>query len=214
MLGVMFGSKHSYLDWGLLLKSYPEISPPEPKTKYVDIPGTDGELDLTELLTGFVQYKSREISFEFTILRDRSEWASIYSDIYDHLHGKRMDIILDDDPDYAYRGRISVDGRKDDKRTTEIKLTALVEPYKVKLVKKTVSVDIQGSRQLMVVGSRKPVVPSFTSSAAITMLYNGKEFHLPKGNSQFSDVIIREGNNAFSFVGTGSVSMSYQEGRF
>ena len=61
MDGVTFGTKHSYRDWGLLLKSRPVISPPSPKTVYVDIPGSNGVIDLTESLTGDVKFDNRTI---------------------------------------------------------------------------------------------------------------------------------------------------------
>lgn len=65
MNGVKFGSKHSYDDWGLILKSRPVISPPSPKTIYIDVPGADGIIDLTESMTGEVKFNNRTITFEF-----------------------------------------------------------------------------------------------------------------------------------------------------
>ena len=63
MNGVTFGTRHSYEDWGLILKSRPQISPPEPKYIYVDIPASDGQIDLTESLIGNIPYYNREIVF-------------------------------------------------------------------------------------------------------------------------------------------------------
>ena len=42
MNGVLFGTKHSYRDWGLFLADRPTISEPEPKTMYIDIPASNG----------------------------------------------------------------------------------------------------------------------------------------------------------------------------
>lgn len=130
MRGVIFGDKHSYRDWGLLFKSMPVISPPVPKTKLIPVPGSDAVIDLTESLTGQVHYEPRTIQFEFITTAARERWPVIYSDIMDALHGKRVRIIFDDDPNFYYTGRVSVDGLDADKRTAVITMTATVEPYK------------------------------------------------------------------------------------
>ena len=71
MMGVIFGEKHSYRDWGLVLKSRPVISPPTPKTKLIQVPGSDRVIDLTESLTGAVHYELRQMSFEFLMIDER-----------------------------------------------------------------------------------------------------------------------------------------------
>lgn len=131
--GVTFGTKHTYRDWGLIPKSRPVISPPTPKTLYVDIPGADGLLDLTQALTQDVKYENRKITFEFNVLDARRRWSNIYSDILGYLHGQSMKIILDEDSEYYYIGRVQVNEWKSDKRTSVITIEANVEPYKYNL---------------------------------------------------------------------------------
>jgi hypothetical protein len=130
MRGVTFGNNHSYREWGLLLKEYPYISPPEPKTKLIEVPGSDAVIDLTESLTGKVHYGMREGRFEFWVIGGRSKWPAIYSAIMNELHGKRVKIVLDDDPNWYYLGRVRVDEMASDKVTATIVLTAELEPYK------------------------------------------------------------------------------------
>lgn len=132
MRGVTFGNKHSYWDWGLMLKSPPKISSPEPKTHYVDIPGTHGAMDLTEALTGKVQYHNRKIEFEFIdAMADREDWSAIYSDILSELHGQMKEISLDDDPTHYYKGRVTVgDPERVNEKAVTLKMTAEVEPFK------------------------------------------------------------------------------------
>ena len=105
MRGVTFNGKHSYWDWGLLLKGFPVVSPPEPKTKLVEVPGSDTVIDLTQALTGQVHYKQREIKCYFTLPCHRDRWETVYTEILNHLHGKAIEIILDDDNEYSYTGR-------------------------------------------------------------------------------------------------------------
>lgn len=130
MQGVIFGDKHSYRDWGLIMKTRPVISPPVPKIKLIPVPGSDMIIDLTERLTGQVQYEPRTIQFEFITAADRSRWPSLYSAILTYLHGQSIRIIFDDDPNFYYTGRVTVGNMEADKKTATIQMTATVEPYK------------------------------------------------------------------------------------
>ena len=130
MHGVIFGSKHSYRDWGLLTKSRPKISPPQPKLKLIQVPGSDKVIDLTESLTGKVNYEPRTISFEFIVMDERERWPSLHSEILNHMHGKRIRIIMDDDPNFYYIGRVQVGPFDPDKKIAVLEMEAQVEPYK------------------------------------------------------------------------------------
>lgn len=130
MHGVIFGDKHTYRDWGLIAKSRPNISPPRPKLKLVQVPGSDTVIDLTESLTGKVNYEPRTIDFEFIMMADRARWPNLYSDILTYLHGRRMKIVMDDDPNYYYIGRVTVGDLDPEKKTAVLTMKAEVEPYK------------------------------------------------------------------------------------
>lgn len=130
MHGVIFGDKHTYRDWGLLTKSRPVISPPVPKTKMISVPGSDTVIDLTESLTGNIHYEMRTIRFEFVTAAERERWPALYSEIMNTLHGRRIRIIMDDDPNFYYTGRVMVDGFEPEKKTAVLTMTAQVEPYK------------------------------------------------------------------------------------
>ena len=130
MKGVTFDSYHSFGTWGLWLKEAPEISPPEPQTYLVEIPGMDGSLDLTEKLSGGVRYKDREIKLTFLSLVKRTQWPDICSDMMEKLHGKSVRIVMDDDPGYYYLGRIAFDSVKQDNHVTIVVIKAKVGPIK------------------------------------------------------------------------------------
>lgn len=68
MIGVMFGNKHSYRDFGLILSSK-TIPLPKPKTDLINVPGADGSIDLSTVLTdGDVKYENRSITCKFTVM--------------------------------------------------------------------------------------------------------------------------------------------------
>ena len=130
MRGITFDNKHSYWDWGLMLKSAPKITSPEPKTHYVDVPGAHGTLDLTEALTGKVQFKMRKIELDFITTAGRADWSAVYSDILSALHGQMKKITLDDDPQHYYMGRVTVHDPERFKNIVTLRMTAEVEPFK------------------------------------------------------------------------------------
>ena len=130
MQGVIFGDKHTYRNWDLIIKTRPNVSPPVPKLKLIQVPGSDHVIDLTEHLTGQVHYEPRTISFEFVMMAERSRWATLYSEIMTYLHGKSLRIIMDNDPNFYYTGRVIVGELDPGKVTAELKMQAQVEPYK------------------------------------------------------------------------------------
>lgn len=134
---VTFGDKNSWEDWHLIPSSRPVINPPEPKTMQLDIPGMSGVIDLSESLTGYPLFKNRTGSIEFIVLNKYNEgvdiyqkWSDVYSDIMDYLHNKSMFLILEDDPDWEYYGRLSVNSWKSEEFNSRITIDYNLDPYK------------------------------------------------------------------------------------
>ena len=130
MRGVRFGAYHSYDTWKLMLRKAVEVTPPKPKTHYVEIPGKDGSLDLSTAMTGKMRYEDREIRMVFVTLSERNEWPVTESDMLEKIHGQEMQFVLDDDPDYYYTGRVSVGDAVQGNKSVEVEVTAQVRPYK------------------------------------------------------------------------------------
>lgn len=61
---------NTYGSWGLVPETRPSVVPPEPKTKYIDIPSGDGQLDLSDSLTGYPIFNNRESEWSFYVLND------------------------------------------------------------------------------------------------------------------------------------------------
>ena len=127
---VTFGDINTWDDWRLIPTSRPLFNPPPPKVKTLEIPGGDGVIDLSQSLTGYPVYQNRTGSIEFVVLNGFKEWQEAYSDIMDYLHGQRMRAILEDDPDYFYEGRFSVNAWKSEKDNSKITIDYDVGPYK------------------------------------------------------------------------------------
>lgn len=228
MNGVTFGTKHSYDDFGLILKSS-TISLPKPKTKTVEVPGADGVIDLTETLTDDVKYNNRTLSFTFTVIDPISSFASVLSEVTNHLHGRKLRIYRDADRNYYYEGRCTVNQFKSNKRTATIVIDCDCEPYKIE--KNSISdpwlwdefsfVDgiiristwtVNGTANATLINRRKIVSPTFTCSAAMTVRFQNKTYNLPQGTSTVLDIRLQEGENTVTFTGTGTVQVEYKGG--
>ncbi|KIR03466.1 hypothetical protein P261_02281 [Lachnospiraceae bacterium TWA4] len=233
MNGVLFGEKHSYRDWGLLLKSRPVISSPKVKTNYIDIPASDSQLDLTESLTGEVTYEDRLLNCEFVVTQSRKKWSEIYSEILDYLHGKRMKIILDEDLGYYYEGRLEVDEWESDKVTSKIVIKGLLYPYKhdrvstiedwlwdafnfeTGIIRDYRNIKVSDYLSMIIEGNREPSIPSFIvqNSNNLLVRFDDKNYELTNGTNKIVDIRLKEGKNTLIFTGNGTVSIDYKGGR-
>lgn len=146
---ITFGNKNTWEDWHLVPSSRPVVNPPKPKTQYVDIPGADGSIDLTESLAGRPVFSDREGSFDFIVLNDFNidnydyNWVDVYTSIMQYLHGRHMTMILEDDPNYYYEGRFTVNNWKSDANNSTITIDYVLSPYKYSVTGKITSADLE-----------------------------------------------------------------------
>lgn len=138
--GITFGTYHSYNDWKLIL-AQKEIGLPTVKTTTVDIPGSDGVLDLTEAIAGRVCYGNRTLTFTFVTSNSLTgaTWAELLASVSGAIHGQRLDIILDDDPGYYYTGRVMLDSFASSSAKHTIVIKCDCSPYKTSLADGTKS---------------------------------------------------------------------------
>lgn len=211
MKGVKFDDFHTYLDFGLLL-SEKTIGSPSAKTESINVPGADGELDLTEYF-GYVNYKNRKLSFTFKTIAPMNEFLNVYSTVQNALNGKKMKIILDDDPYFYYVGRVQVNEWKSDGRVGTIVIDCNCEPYKYKLNKTIITDSIVSSAAIIYDNLRKPTVPTIKTTAAMTVVFGTVTTVLNSaGEYTIPEIIFREGKNTITYTGTGMVTLEYQEG--
>lgn len=228
MKGVYFGDLHSFRDLGLILSNV-EISPPQVKTKKIEIPGADGEIDITEF-DGNVYYYNRTISLTFSATDAHKQWAYIYSRVCNAIHGKEMNIVFEDDPCYRWHGRVNVFAHSKMKSIGTIDIEIDTEPYKytIKNSLEEVTWDdfnletgimqtfkdiaVEGTQEVEVFGYRKNVVPVIIVAGTISVTYNGKTTALSQGRNKVLHIVIKEGKNTLTFTGSGTVSIEFAGG--
>ena len=211
--GIYFDDIHSYYDLNLIL-SASEIPPATPKTSYVDVPGADGSLDLSET-HGEVKFSDRECTFTFTVNPiDDMTWEERKTEVSNLLNGKRCKITLDKDEDFYYLGRCSVDEYASDKRINKIVIFAKVNPYKFKQNITVVKADLSSTpKTINIINSRKTVSPVITCTNNNTVvIYEGATYNMNAGEHKFLNIQLKEGNNTLTVSGGGSITFTYQEG--
>ena len=223
--------KHTYRDYGLFPKSKMSVQPPDVRETYIDIAGRDGEIDLSEVLTGYPTYGSRDAKFEFTVM-DRSRWDYVYSRLMNEIHGRKMYVIIDEDSKYYYTGRVKVNSFKSKKNTATIVVDGYLDPYKVSLVATSeewlwdpfnfetdIARDysdlvVDSSTVYTIVGSRMPVNPQFKASASgMTVSIDGTSYNLSTSYSTPTGFpVLRDKEYQMTFSGSGTVSIRFAIG--
>ena len=201
-------------DWNIVLTNA-DIPLPEPKTSQVEIKGMDGVLDLSEALTGDIQYSNRLIKLTFAIMDD-TEYQSLITKISNFLHGRKVEMRFTNDNDYNYYGRAKINEWECNKHIGKIVITVDCEPYKIKR-KVTSSDEItldNESKTFNLTNGRQPAVFTvFLISGNVTMQYHNKDYVLSPANNDFSgNVVLEYGKNEVKFTGTGTFSFGYREG--
>lgn len=217
--GVQFGDYHTADDWNLILHEK-IVSPPVPKTNYVSVPGRDGDLDLTEALSGVVNYQDRKASYTF-LLTDgtHADRVELISQIIGVLHGQRVQIIdTDDYPDYYMIGRLSVTDVSNSNAYGILKIEAVCQPWRYAINQKSKSVTVAASDGNVAVtmtnSGYKTVAPTLTVTGSITLTYGSTSTTLSAGTYILAGLRFTPGVNTLTVAGTGSITISYQEAIF
>lgn len=122
--------KNTWVDWHLIPTSRPAINTPERKTKTVDIPGMNGDLDFSESLTGYPVFNNREGEIEFLVETGHEAWNEIYQSMCSYFHGRKVYMAYEDDPGFYYYGTITVNQYQSEKDNSKITINYNLEPCK------------------------------------------------------------------------------------
>ena len=190
-----------------------EIGSPPVKENKIVIPGGDGSIDLTDFF-GEPKYEDVQHKFEFTTIEPQSDFLSQYSQVKNAIHGKKVRIILDDDPTFFYLGRCHVSSFTSSKGIGTISVECDCEPYKYKLSKTVVTRAVDGTEIISLTNARKRAVPelTITTETSLNIVYQTYNiWDLGSGSYTLPDLELVEGVNSVTVTGTGSISFTWQE---
>lgn len=229
---ITIGEKNTWDDWHLIPASRPLFNPPTVKTSYVEIPGGDGALDLTDALAGRPTYNNRTGSWTFYVENGFKDWTALYSEIMVYLHGQRYRAVLEDDPAYYYEGRFSVNRWKSDQQWSQIVIDYNVGPYKKEigntgenwlwdpfnfetgLIRNYKNLSVLGALTVMVKGDMLDTIPVIICSASgMSVQYEGETYALSKGANTVPQIVLHSGENTLIFSGNGTVTIENTGGR-
>lgn len=210
MKGVKFGNYHSWDSFQLIL-SQKIIGTPTPKVNQIEIEGGDGVLDLTDFFGG-VKYGNRPLSFEFSTVVPPSEFMELFTRVQNALHGQKMQIILDDEPNVFYQGRIEVDKWKAQKNIGSIVIDVDAEPFKQEIGVSSLQQRVTSNATLNLPNTRMPVVPTITTTSEFLISYGGYNDVYSAGTFTIPELELTEGNNQIYVEGSGTITFVYRRG--
>ena len=224
--------KHTFDHYGLYVTNTNPVAPPKAKMQHISIPGRNGLLDITDALSGYTIYENRIITLKLGGKKKKELWPSFMSTFQNEIHGKRVKIVFDEEQDYYYVGRATVN--PDYERTGEIAtftVTIDAEPYKYSLVdslepwkwdpfsfvdgviQSYSDLVVTGTLECKIAGSEMPVIPEFIVSSNMTVEFEGNTYQLSPGRNKIYDIVILNKEYQVKFNGNGTVSVSYRKGR-
>lgn len=224
---VQIGDKWLEADFGFLFNNK-SISAPEPNLLIIEIPGTSDVIDMTESISGDIEYKQRKITIKLESAHGKDSYFAKFSELANYIHGKKMKIIFNKDQGYYWIGRISVSGAEPQFYGQTITITATVDPYKYEtqssmepwdwdtfsfedgIIRDYYNITVPGT--ITIAGRRKRVCPKFICSGAMTVTYLGNAYNLASGENIITDIFIGEGEHVLTFSGSGTVSVDYKGG--
>ena len=157
-------------------------------------------------------------------------WHTLYSEISNYCHGKKMKVILDTDKSHYWIGRISIDSTKENKFHSIYEINLDADPYKYEvlsslddwlwdpfnfeydIIREYGHIVVKGSRTITLVGSALPCIPTITTNDDLLLECGGKTYNLKKGTQKLYSLTLLNKEYVFTFTGTGTVSIDIRGG--
>jgi hypothetical protein len=112
--------------FGLIPEESFTIESPEVRSEEIDIPGAMGSRSLVNYLTGYPVFTNRQGNLSFiTFEHTPNKMAKIYR----KFHGRQLNLIHPNNPDFYYSGFFEVTSYKIDKDYVIVELKYNLEPY-------------------------------------------------------------------------------------
>lgn len=214
---VKFDKYHSYRDFSLILISL-TIEQAQAKTEYIDIPGGDGQLDLTESF-GDVKYSNRKLTAEFQTKLRHQAFYNKFEEIVNAINGRCIKVVLDEDENFYFEGRVSINEYKSNEKIGSIVIEVDCEPYKMENHETINSFVLTGEeKEVYLFNLRKRVSPSVVVSNVpagqdIQVAFESYSFKVGNGTFEVPELELKEGQNCIKLTGIGNIQFKYRRGK-
>ncbi|MBR5862293.1 MAG: hypothetical protein IKZ08_03090 [Bacteroidales bacterium] len=214
---MLFGSYDTALN-GLWTLTEWELTDPEYKQNFLDIPGRNGPLDLSAVLTnGEPVYGARTLTAVFESSEGtRLERKSRIDNMVNWLTGWRMDIELPDDTQHYITGRVQVQRLYNDMAHGSVQVTAVCDPWRYNKAETVVELTAKANTQTatLVNHGRRTVVPLLTiagDEAEVLLVFGASSWALGPGTYQLPDIELKQGSAELTYSGSGTLTFTYRE---
>ena len=123
----------SVTDWGMTLTHCDEQKP-APKFNRIDVPGTNGSVDVSAALSGDIPFEDRTVELTFfKLCTDHDAAYALAGDVAAAVHGKQMQLQTPDartDGDTWYTGDVEITECRFEDRGCEIDVRAVCSPFR------------------------------------------------------------------------------------
>lgn len=203
-----------------------EIGLPSIQTKTVQIPFMNGELDLTDVLSGRPHYGNREIKMNFNSINLHK--LEKLSEVANKFHGKKEKIFFDDDPAWYYYGRLNLNSFKDRRLGAEYQVNADCMPFKYYItssaedwlwdpfdfedgiINEFKDIVNSGTQTYTLISDEQPDFITVTSNAQVTITFSGISVVCPAGKTVLYEFQIEPGENKITISGNATLSLDYR----
>lgn len=228
---IIINGFNTWDDWHLVPDSRPLINPPELKSEYIEIPGSDDVLDYTELLSG-LHFGARKGTWDFIVHNGYGKWNERYAVLLSKIHGQKARVVLEDEPGYFYEGRLTLDEWVSGKDWSTVKIGYTLGTYKYPthegstaqldwlwndlfdniIYYGTFQVVEEKPRNLINPGSETVYATAICTSAMTAVYENGTTYNLVAGENK-DKLPLQNGSNLITFRGNGRVIIDYAMGK-
>lgn len=186
---------------------------------YTEVPGHNGPLDLSTVLTdGEPYYDSREFEATFESSEGtRLEREERINQMINKLDGWRFNIILPDDSLHYINGRVRVEKLYNDPVHASVRVTATCDPWRYNNSETVVGLTATATEQTvsLINNGRLSVVPTVTVVGSVNLKFGSgtevRTWSLSAGEYILSDIYLKNGSAPLSYSGSGQITLKYRE---
>lgn len=192
------------------------LSPAVYRSVRETIPGMDGDIDCTDLLTGHAVYNSRTL----TAVLELSEGNRLYrkgviDDMLNRLDGRNMQIVTPDDLCRYLVGRVHIEQQYNDMAHAAVKVTAVCDPWRYDREERVCLLQNDKSPQMVKLRNqgRKTVCPTFTTDIGFVVQTDSGIVHTVgnAGAYQWDDILLSPGITQIMHYGSGILEIRFRE---
>jgi len=201
---------------GLWTLSALNLSAPELREEFVDIPGRSGALDMSTVLTdGEPSYTKRMLEATLESSEGtRDEREMRIRNMINQLDGLEFKIILPDDPLHYLTGRVRVNRLYNDLAHASVTVTAVCDPWLYSIAETQLIIDAETNIPLVTTlynRGRRYIAPTITVEGNVTLELEDKRWTLSAGTYVLPDLVLKTGSYPLHYSGFGIIKITYRE---